>query len=142
MLDDEEKSKKERKKERNRIPNCVGQTGWPNGPIQSLNPLHHAVQVADPRAAYGGECRSSEFLSDLLLSCPSALEKPRCPAKHPSAWPAPGPGSTGQTQGSQSGIKKQGFGLGRELRSLFFPLSSPPLLLQSGRGGQRRGSAE
>lgn len=132
--------KRARKKERNRIPNCAGQTGWPSGPIQSLNPLHHAVRVADPGTAYGGECRSSEFLSDLLLSCPSALEKPRCPAKGLSAWPAPDPGLAGQTQGPQSGIKKQGFGLGRELRSLFFSPLLPPCcsfnLGGEGRGGE------
>lgn len=63
-------------KARESIAGAVGQTGWPTAPIHSPNPLHHAAGVADPAAAYGGECRSLEFQSDLLLPVrPSALEK-------------------------------------------------------------------
>lgn len=78
-----EERKKGRRKEREKkerkgrgIAGAVGQTGWPTAPIHGLNPLHHAAGAADPAAAYGGECRSLEFLSDLLLPVrPSALKK-------------------------------------------------------------------
>lgn len=81
MMDKERKKgrRKDREKKERKgrgIAGAVGQTGWPTAPIHSLNPLHHAAGVADPAAAYGGECRSLEFLSDLLLPVrPSALKK-------------------------------------------------------------------
>lgn len=110
-----EERKKGRRKEREKkerkgrgIAGAVGQTGWPTAPIHGLNPLHHAAGAADPAAAYGGECRSLEFLSDLLLPVrPSALKKEKkascLPAAKRSIWPsgrAPGPDPAGQSPGS------------------------------------------
>lgn len=105
IMDEERKRKKGR-----RTAGAVGQTGWPTAPIHSLNPLHHAAGVADPAAAYGGECRSLEFLSApppflsvlFLLKKRKKRKKPFVHAAK-AAWPsgrAPDPDGAGQNPGS------------------------------------------
>lgn len=85
---------RERSSERKKEPQThwVSQKRLPSSPIHSLNPLHHAVWVADLEQHMEGECRSLEFFELLPIcllqkNCPAQQDVALC-AHHP--W-APGP---------------------------------------------------
>lgn len=65
--------------------------GWPNGPIQSLNLLHHAALMGDPWQHMEANAGHHSFWAASCLSAPenlSAQQDVSLCAHHP---PAPGP---------------------------------------------------
>lgn len=83
-----------RKVNKKELISWANRTGWPSGPIQPVNPPHQCVTGA----AYGGECRSAEFVRGLLSVCSKKTFQHRTELQPTPAAP---------TKGPEAGIRKR-----------------------------------